>query len=480
VNDTPFDVAILGAGPAGAAAACEAGARGLRVVIVDEQMDAGGQVYRVAAGIAPARPSGERVEGDRLRAELAASGAACFFGHRVWHVERDAQDFVLHGVHAGRATLLRARTLVVATGAVERHVPFEGWDLPGVMGLAVGTVLLKAQQVLPGRHVLVAGAGPLLYAVAKGIVDGGGRVAAVVDARTRGAWWRHAAAMSARPDLVRRGIAWVRALRRAGVPIIHGHAIRAVRSCGPHELEAAVAPVDAQGAARASSGVRTIPCDAVCCGFGLLPATDVTRLLRASHAFDPSLGGWHARVDVDQRTDVAGLYVAGDGAGIEGAAAAAIQGRIAALAVTRDSGRLDPGAFEAAAAPLRAARARAARFGRAMTALARVGHGAVSNIPLAATMCLCEGLSRHSLEDAIAEGCATMNELRSATRCGMGPCGGRLCDDAAAALLAWRTGRTREAVGQPTGRSPLRPVEIDAICGDFDYDALPMPAPAPL
>lgn len=480
MSEAWLDVAVLGAGPAGAAAACEAAARGLRVAVLDEQPAAGGQVYRMASGIAPIRADDERAEGDRLRAELASSAAERRFAHRVWHVEHEAGGFALHALGPDGPALVQARKLIVATGALERSLPFPGWDLPGVMGLAAATVLLKAQRMLPGHRVLVAGSGPLLYAVAKGIVDGGGEVVALVDARSRSAWWRRAPAMSARLDLVRRGLAWQRMLRAAGVPIRHGTRVESVEARGDGMLLATLVPVDAEGAPRTGANATTIECDALCCGFGLIPATDVTRALRATHVFDAARGGWHAQVDADQRTDVEGLYVAGDGAGIEGAAAAAWQGRIAALAAARDLGRMPARDGADDAVPLRAARARAARFGRAMTELAHVGDGAIASLPVTTPMCLCEGLSRHDLEQAIAAGCRTMNELRSATRCGMGPCGGRVCEEAAARLLALRTGQTREAVGQPTGRSPLRPVEIDAIAGDFDYDALPLPAPAPL
>ena len=80
----------------------------------------------------------------------------------------------------------------------------------------------------------------------------------------------------------------------------------------------------------------------------------------------------------------------------------------------------------------------------------------------------------------IDDGCVTINEVKGATRCGMGPCGGRMCEDAVARLIALKTSRTRAQIGMATGRPPLRPVALDAIAGDFDYDALPMPAPAPL
>ena len=442
-----FDVAILGAGPAGASAAVEASAHGLRTLVIDEQVAAGGQVYRTS----PPLQSGDE-EGDRLRASLAASHASLCLAHRLWNVERDEEGYRVFAVAAGGALEARARALIVATGAQERFVPFDGWDLPGVMGLAAATVLLKSQQLLPGRRVVVAGAGPLLYAVAYGVLEGGGRVAAIVDARPRSAWW--SADLLSRPDLLRRGMSWLSALRRAKVPILRARVIDRVARAG-EALSASVAG-------------RAIACDAVCCGFGLMPSTDVTRLLGAAHTFDPALGGWHVRVDDDQRCDLPRLYAAGEVTGIRGAAAAPHQGRIAAQAVAgvAITGKRD--------------RDRASRFGRAMTRIAQAGDRVIAQIPADVAVCVCERLSRRVIEAAIDDGCATINDVKSATRCGMGPCGGRMCEDAVARLIAARTSRTREAIGMATGRPPLRPVSLDAIAGDFDYEALPMPAPAPL
>ena len=452
-----YDVAVLGAGPAGAAAAIEASSHGLRTIVFDEQVAAGGQVYRTSPRI---EGSGD-ADGDRLRDAFGKAGIDRRLAHRVWHIERGDKGFGVYALGADGPFNATAKALIVATGAQERYVPFDGWDLPGVMGLASATVLLKSQRVLPGKCVVVAGAGPLLYAVAHGIVAGGGRVAAVVDAQPRHAWWRPD--VLSRPDLVLRGIAWLNALWHAGVPIFRGRVVRSVM----REGEALRVCVVGNGR------VREIACDTVCCGFGLMPSTDVTRLLGATHAYEPSLGGWHVVVDDDQRTDVRGLYAAGDVAGVVGAAAAPFQGRIAARSAARNLGRTvdSEGKRE---------RDRAARFGRAMTRLTQVDDEVIAAIPTGVTMCVCEGLTRATLEAAIDDGCTTINDLKSATRCGMGACGGRVCEDSVARLIALKTSRTREEIGQATGRSPLRPVELDAIAGDFDYDALPMPAPAPL
>ncbi|MFO1313671.1 MAG: NAD(P)/FAD-dependent oxidoreductase [Burkholderiales bacterium] len=442
-----LDAIVLGAGPAGAAAATEGAALGLHVAILDEQVAAGGQVHRTTPGLG-ARDG----DGDALREALAASKSELHLAHRVWNIERDSEGFRLFALGPDGPVTLRARALVVATGAQERFIPFRGWDLPGVMGLASATILMKSQRLLPGRDVVVAGSGPLLYAVAHGIVEAGGRVAAIVDARPRSAWWQRD--LLSRPDLLQRGASWMRALHRARVPIVRRATIERVERD------------DARLLARA--GGRAIACDAVCCGFGLMPTTDVTRLLGARHAFHASLGGWHAVVDDDQRTDVPGLYVAGDAAGIRGAAAAPHQGRIAARSIA------------GAPAAGKEQRDRAARFGLAMTRVANVGEHAIAAIPRDVTVCLCERLTRAAIERAIDDGCATVNDVKGATRCGMGPCGGRMCEDTVARLVAARTGRTREEVGMATARPPLRPVELDAIAGDFDYEALPMPAPAPL
>jgi len=481
------DVAIVGAGPAGAAAAIEAVRLGLSVVVFDEQRAAGGQVFRVAPGIAPERSDPDREQGDALRSALARSGAECRFGRRVWHLARERDLWIVHAVAdlpsasgaAPGSESTAARALLIATGALERHLPFDGWDRPGVLGLAATTVLLKAERMLPGREVVVAGAGPLLLVVAKAIVDGGARVAAVVDARARRDWFASPVDLASRPDLVAKGLGWMRTLVARGVPWLHGHRVVGVEGEAP-SLRANVVAVDADGAPKRGARPTGFGCDAVCVGYGLAPATEATRLAGAAHRFDATRGAWHAIVDADQRASPPRLYVAGDGAGIDGAAAAPWAGRVAACAAALDLGRIDRARHHREVQRARRNRDRAARFGAAMARLAQVGDGALASLDAGTCVCQCERVTRADIDAAIGAGCATLNELRAATRCGMGPCGGRLCEDAIARLAALRTGRTRAEVGQPTGRPPLRPVELDTLAGAFDYASLPIATPAPL
>ena len=473
------DVIVLGAGPAGAAAAIEAARLGLSVAVLDEAGDAGGQVYRIAPGVRARGASPERKAGDALREALAAARVDCRFAQRVWHIERDGDAFLVHAVSEAGPLTLFGRALIVAGGALERHLPIPGWDRPGVIGLAGATVLLKAQGMLPGRNVVVAGAGPLLLAVAAGILHGGGRVAAVVDVNPRRRWLRDWRSLASRPDLATRGAGWLATLIAQGTPMLHAAALRRIDG-EPAVTRVAVAALDDGGAMAADAPERTIECDAVCVGFGLQPATDVTRLLGAAHAFDAAHGGWHAVTDGEQASTVAGAFVCGDAAGIAGAAAAPWSGRIAAVAAARYLDRIDTADAAALTTPMRREFGRAARFGAAMTQLADAGGSLVDGIAPATPVCLCERVTRAALDAAVDAGARTLSEVKSATRCGMGPCGGRLCEDAAARFIALRTGTTRADIGMATGRPPLRPVALDSLAGDFDYDALPIAQPSPL
>ena len=476
------DLIIIGAGPAGASAAIEAAGLGLRTLVLDEQAAGGGQVWRTPSAALTDAPA---AEGETLRARLRASGAACAFGRRVWLVTR---GFTVSSLGPDGPETNDAPALIIATGAQERHAPVPGWTLPGVIGLAAATILLKSQRVLPGRRVVVAGVGPLLPLVAAEILRGGGTVAAVIDANRRRDWFASPAALLSRPALAACGAGWLARLVFAGVPVLSGYAIRRFEGMGIEGVGAEGAatvvrmvagPVDTDFAP-CDGPEPAFDCDAVCYGFGLRPATEITRLLGAAHRYQPALGGWLPVTTAEQATSIPCLYACGDGAGVLGVAAAPLRGRIAAVAAARELGRLTAADAASRLAPLLRQLRRAARFGGAMTALTAPRNGIAAAITAGTIVCRCERLPRAELDAAIAQGAVMLNDLKSATRCGMGPCGGRSCEDTAALLIAARTGCTREAIGQATGRPPLRPVPLHSLAGAFDFDALPMPEPAPL
>ncbi|MFZ4533695.1 MAG: (2Fe-2S)-binding protein, partial [Alsobacter sp.] len=281
-----------------------------------------------------------------------------------------------------------------------------------------------------------------------------------------------------RPALMAQGLGWVARLAGARVPVLFRHGVREAEGEGLLRT-VVIGPVDSTGAHVDGRQTRYAVATLVV-GHGLVPGAEVPRLLRAAMRYDRTLGGHIPVLDPDGRTGMAGLYACGDGAGIRGAAVAVSSGRLAGLAAARDGGVLGQERFAALAEPSRTALARLQSFSGAMAAMMSLRPGQVAAITADTVVCRCEDVTRAEIEAAIDTGATDVNQLKHFTRCGMGPCQGRMCGDVAAELLAVKTGATRESVGQWTARPPLRPVPMADLMGRFDYADIPIPRPAPL
>ena len=469
------DLIVVGGGPAGMRAAIAARQHGLSVALIDEGQRPGGQIYRspnYPMGAADLRASPDLVRGEALRAELAASGAVVLSRCRAWFAARgfSVRCFGPDGDHA-----LQARTVVIATGTTERVLPLPGSTLPGVIGLAAATILLKAHGALPAGPTVVAGVGPLLYAVAAGVLKAGGNVAAVVDLLRPTDWSAALPGLVTRPDLLARGAGWMSSLVRAGVPVHAGATVTAMQ--GADAIEAVeISPVSRGWS---PAGARTtIAAGSVAIGHGLTPATEVARLLGVPHHFSAELGGWVPALDADRRA-AEGIYIAGDCAGVCGAAAAEWAGTLAGLGAARDLGAISAASYAAATSDVRRRLAKAERFGRAISRLMTLRPGLTAAVTPATIVCRCEDIPRTRIDEVTGQGARTLNQLKSTTRCGMGPCQGRSCGEAAAEIVAGNTGQSRTEVGQWTARAPLRPIALDAALGEYTYADIPKPPMLP-
>ena len=474
------DLVVIGAGPAGANAALSAAGQGLSVVLLDEAPAVGGQIYRAPAGgisSPDAKIDRDRRAGEELRAAMARSSVDFRLGRRVWSV---TEGFRVDALSPAGPEMITAPRLVAATGAHERVVPFEGWTLPGVMGLAAATILLKAEAMIPGRRIVVAGCGPLLVAVAAKVMRAGGEIAALVDLASPGEWLRALPQLASRPGLLAEGMAWAESIARRRVPVFFRHAVLRAEAGpdGDSVGRVVIAPVDALGRRR-PGGERSFDVDCLLVGHGLVPGSDVPRLLRAEHRYDRSRGGWVPTLDQAGRTSIAGLYAVGDGAGVCGAHVAALAGEMAGLAAAQDAGRIADNPAQARLQALALERTRAMRFANGIARLMAPRSGLLATIERDVVVCRCEEVTRGQIEDALDAGAREVNQLKHFTRCGMGPCQGRMCGEAAAELVALRVG-SREAAGRWTMRTPLRPIGLDSLLGDFSYDDIPVPEPAPL
>ncbi len=467
-----YDLIVIGAGPAGAEAALAASDAGLRVVLIDEGPAPGGQVWRAPRtdGAIQARSrDADKMRGDDLRNRLEKANLDHLSNTQVW----DARPgFDISCLSPAGPQRLTAPRVVLATGAMERVRPFPGWTTPGVLGLAAATAIVKAEKMLPGRDIVVAGQGPLLIAVAAKACELGVPPRAVVDLARRRDWMYAATGFLAVPSLLAQGAKWMARLATARVPM-HRHS-EVVKAEGETVLEAVIIRDNSSGR------LSHIPADTLYIGNGLTPADELHRLLGAEQVTDLLHGGYRTLCDEDRRSSVEGLYVAGDGAGVHGALPSVAQGRIAGLAAAHDHGALSHAGFADAADASRRALRSLTRFADASCRLMQFPEASLAAIPEDAIICRCEDVCRGDIDLAIKEGARDLNQLKHFTRLGMGPCQGRMCALNAAGLLKRHLGAAAGSNLRLTPRAPVRPLNMEDLVGEFDYADIPVPKPAPL
>ena len=410
-----FDIAIIGAGPAGLAAARVAAAdAGVRVALIDDNPRPGGQIWRQGPGAAPSPFLREWLATTAPRANLeriSATKVAAAPGDKRLLLERD-----------GAPAVITYSKLILATGARERLLPFEGWTLPGVTGAGGLQALVKGGLPVRGERIVVAGSGPLLLAVADTARRHGADVLAVIEQAPMARVARFAASLAATPGKFAQAISLVRAL---GVSRYRAGSV-VVKAQGQGRVEAVTI--------RTRNGEEVVEVDRVACGYGLVP--NATLALALGCAVDERGA---IRIDDNQRTSLADVFAAGECTGIGGMELSRAEGACAghaALGVPIDA-RL--------ARERSRWRAFAARVDRAFA----LGADARA-MPHADTLiCRCEDVR---IGDVAAHG--NWRDAKLQTRCGMGACQGRICGEAAALYFGWPRAIARE---------PFTPVRIDTL-----------------
>ncbi|HEY8484631.1 MAG TPA: FAD-dependent oxidoreductase [Longimicrobiales bacterium] len=409
VSRIEADVAVVGAGPAGIAAAVRAAESGLRVVVVDEGFRPGGQIWRHRT------PDALPPVARRWLGRLERSGARVLCQATVVDAAPEGRLTV---EQPGAPMIVEAGKLVLATGARERYLPFPGWTLPNTVGVGGAQALLKAGASFAGKRVVVAGSGPLLLAVAAGLAEAGARVAVVAE---------QAPAAAVLPFLV--GLwRWPgKLLQAAGYRAALGGARYAwgtwvVRASGD----------DVVREVTLTDGRRTWtePCDLLCVGYGLVPNTELARLLGCA------VEGGRVVVDRRQETTVRGVYCAGEPTGIGGAEVALLEGEIAGYAVAGREGEVTSRAT---------ALARARRFARRLEAAFALREE-LRRLPDDETIvCRCEDVCYGRLRQE-----RSARSAKLFTRAGMGPCQGRICGPALEFMLGWPMQTVRAPVAPAT------------------------------
>jgi D-hydroxyproline dehydrogenase subunit alpha len=457
------DLLVIGAGPAGLAAAATAAGHGLRTLVLDERPTPGGQVYKQPGPgfrvLDPARIGRDYQRGTALARQARDSGAELRAGAEV--VELQGTDVVV--VQGGTSYPVHARRLLIAAGAHDRPVAFPGWTLPGVVTAGGAQALVKASRVAPGDRVAFAGSGPLALAFPAQLRHYGVNVVLVLESGPPpgpAALAGIARAAAGNGELLRDAAGYRWQLARYRVPLRYRRIIVAAEGDGRVE-EIVHAAVDQ--AWRVVPGTeQRAAVDTICLGYGFVPSDELVRLAGCAFGYDEDLGGTVVQCDEWARTSVPGVLAAGDVAGVRGALSAADQGRLAALRAAADLGALSEAYAEHLAIPVRARLARKERFRAALAPLYAVGPGLYELTTPPTVVCRCEEVTRADLDAAIAS-TGDLNVIKSYTRAGMGLCQGRNCRRQVAALVAASTGTAIADVPLPTARPPARPVALAAL-----------------
>ena len=467
-------VVVLGAGPAGMAAALRLAEAGVRALVLDQARAPGGQIYRQldqpqldAAVMGKDYQRGRSLVDDFMSA--AKRGEIDYRpGTRVWWIEalddaqNDAHRLGVRG-HDGISRELTAGRLILATGAMERGWPFPGWQLPGVMQAGAAQILMKQGALVTDTPPVLAGNGPLLYLLAWQYLNAGCPPRLILDttpnlglARTL----RHPLRAWRARGYLAKGARMLAALRRAGVPIVRG--VQSLAAEGDPRL------TEVRYRLRGERDEHRLKTDWLLTHMGVVPEPQLPRGLGIEHR-------WHETQQAfvpDRRDDLSvcpGVWLAGDGGGIGGAVNAEREGRLAALALLAELAASAPGAtldrpaLARESAALRRRRRRDLSGRRVLDALFTPPLDWVERQPDETLICRCEAVNRALLKAALEAGPAGPNQLKAFTRCGMGPCQGRLCGTHVSRLMASEQGRDMDEVGYYRIRPPLTSITLGEL-----------------
>jgi NADPH-dependent 2,4-dienoyl-CoA reductase/sulfur reductase-like enzyme len=412
------DVLVIGAGPAGIAAAVRARELGAKVVVADDNACAGGQIWRRSQDLRDDRSAPSRLMWNWLD-RFQKSGAVLLSHTRI--VAPLDSNLLLAEDDSG-GLRIRYRSVVLATGARERLLPFPGWTLPNVLGVGGAQALEKAGLSLRGKRVAVAGSGPLLLAVAATLCKGGAAVVGVFEQAPRSQVLAFGASLVKRPQTLIQAATYLRHI-------------------GIKNYYLGWWPIAAKGKAELSSVVvtdgkliREIDCNYVACGYHLLPNTELASM------FGCHLENGGVVVDANQQSSVPGIYAAGEAIGVAGLDCALVEGEIAggsAFGVDWQS------------RSLHRERNSLRRMASAMNEVFRLRPELRSVLADDTIVCRCEDVNWGRVRRY-----GSMRSAKIHTRCGMGSCQGRICGAALQFLVGWEG---------DTSRPPLYPVRLSTL-----------------
>jgi NADPH-dependent 2,4-dienoyl-CoA reductase/sulfur reductase-like enzyme len=459
------DVCVVGGGPAGMTAAAMASEYGLTVTLLDERPSAGGQIYRGLED-GPFRNSGalglDYPKGLSIIERFRSARVDALFSVNLWRIDMVDNGGIVTFSKDKASHRIGFNKLILATGALERPFAFEGWTLPGVMSVGAAQLLLKSSNMVPSGRIVLVGNGPLLLLFASQLIALGVQISAILDTGPKvgkiATGLRHFDALLRNVDKLFKGAGMMRNIRSAGIA---GHRnVSALSAFGEGSLSSVTFEADGKRG--------SLDADTLLVHEGVIPNTQLSRALKCLHVWDDNQRCLRPQVDHYGESSVPNVFVVGDGAAIDGAVAAPASAEIAVGRILEKMGRANAqsrAAVSRAAAIFEAER----RFRPFLDALytPRIADGPISDDTL---ICRCEEVSAKNLRAAVRDGAIGLAQAKVFTRCGMGPCQGRICGPIVSRLIGEETGRGIADTGGYNIRFPLKPVTLAELAGFADEE----------
>ncbi|MCP4766352.1 MAG: FAD-dependent oxidoreductase [Gammaproteobacteria bacterium] len=459
--DDHYELLIVGAGPAGMATACEAAGQGVRVALLDSQDSPGGQIYRNVDRATDRQQQilgKDFVKGRSLVESFKQSGGSYFSQASVWFLDEKRRVGVLLG---DKSYFVSADKLVLATGAQERPMPISGWQLPGVMTAGAGQILLKSAGVVPEGRLVLAGTGPLLLLLACQYLKAGVKIDALIDTTPAGAMSRSLGKLFkalAAADYLFKGLNMMLAIKRAGIPVYH--AVEGLAALGENKLEAVKFDTGKSGFKKLTD--HKIQADTLLLHQGVIPNIRLPLAAGCDIEWETLQQNWIVATDEWGCSSDTDIYVVGDSSRISGAEASALQGRLAGMHASFQLGKMSAGELETLSGPVVKSRQRQLSIRPFLDSYYMPSESYL--VPGDNTLvCRCEEITAGEIRQAVRLGCTGPNQVKSFTRCGMGPCQGGQCSSTVSLIISQQLGKPMTEVGCLRVRPPLSPITLGQL-----------------
>lgn len=450
------DIAVIGAGPAGLAAATAARTCGCRVLIVDAFSIPGGQYFMQPLEKTEVL-STQAARGQQAITEAESAGVEFLNETEIFAAY---PGFKLYASGPDGPVRIECQSVIVATGAHDRTVAFPGWTLPGVMTAGAGQRMAKVNGVIPGKRIVIAGSGPFLFAVAESLISKGASIAAVIEARKPRV--QLALHLARYPERWAESWNLMRTVRRHAGGLLFGRVV--TEAFGRERVDGIrIATLDYTKLEEIND------IDTLLISYGFQPSIDVTCILGIKHRFDDGLGGWFVEADPSSgQTSVARVFAAGEVMGVAGAKPAVLSGELAGLsAASAFDHRINQARINSVTKQLRRAR----KFGHGLGQLFSPPPQLANLARDDTVLCRCEEVTLRQIREACADGARSAYGSKIWTRAGMGRCQGRICRMGIAQILARETGRNMEEIGFNAPRVPIRPTPLANVFSAMDNES---------